>query len=209
MAKRRTRRRKARNPSKRQLFGQITYYYETGNFVSQREYAMSVYGSDARGIAPLALTGRVKFVKRMFPTYEAALVHLTNINLGIEREAFPFYKYIPCKILSGYRQRGQKHVTLTKILAIPPHKKAKATDNGDLYVGTGVGQQMPSSGLIRQQWTDSLPLSQSTANRLYDYWSSGTVSASDLTPAVGTGWFKTSQLSNLSSGDGSTASSYI
>jgi hypothetical protein len=91
--------------------------------------------------------GNEETQKRNFPSYEHAVMHLTNIKLGIDQEVYPYIHYKPVKIIAGRRIHGNKVVTMCKALA-----NTEAVDERN-----SVGRSLTSSGQYVQQRDGSVP----------------------------------------------------
>ena len=204
MAKRKRQRNKG--ASMRQEFAQITYYYETFSWNHIREYSRSVYGTDQVDLVPLAGGGKVKYVKRMFKTYDAAIAHLTSIKLGLKEETHPYNNYTAHKLLWGYRHRGQKIVQHTKILQKVELKHERDSIRRSVASGRLVSQQrsaLPAfpKALQTTEWGKRV-----IANVR---WRSRAAAAGYNVTPMGRGWAQIRTVSETSSGNIGTATNSV
>lgn len=154
MRKRATRRRRYT----RAAFGQITYWYETAAWLAMSAVARKAYLDTADGAAGYRALNRVRkivYVKRMFPTYGEAVLHLTNVKLGITKEDPKWSGLRVYKIINGYRQRGKKVIVSSKIIEKPELKTEEEHER------ISVGRDQARSRLLRQHGPTSFSFPQS------------------------------------------------
>lgn len=129
----------------------------------------------------ITLWGTIIRRERKMGTKARAIMHLTNLELGLDKAPPQWEDYKPYKLVMGYTLNGNTTITEVRHLCNPEEELERSR----------VRRSVPRDRLQRQYGKSVFPISQGmvqqySSQALYNIWSSGTApSRSQATPVGG------------------------